>query len=162
MFRFVKLAVGKEWIPADLQEMMEWVLAQQFALKPEVCSAFMADLRGKKIADIAAEADVSEGTIWKRVNEAVMVLGISLKLRREYDPRYVPRLISVFDHEFGDEVDWIELSTCLYGKRSRSLFWYVRQAEAGKVLLSMPQMVDGRFLWTKKQAEEWRKFYVEH
>ena len=152
--RFVKLAVGNEWLTADEKEMHAWVESKSEILRPKAKRMLLADLRGRKIPDIAAEEGITQDAVWKQVSGAIKMLGAVLKFDESI------RLVSVFEHEFSESVDWIELAKCLYGKPSRSLFWYVRKTLKGETELPMPEIVNGKYVWTREQAEEWRRFYV--
>lgn len=152
--RFVKLAVGREWLAVDENEMYTWVESRSEDLSPKSRRLLLADLKGRKIPDIAADEGMRQGAVWKQIGSAIKILGGMMQNEQ------VP-LKSVFDHEFSQTVDWVELATCLYGKASRSLFWYMKKASNGEIDLPIPEMVGSGYVWTKEQAEEWRRFYVE-
>lgn len=161
MFRFVKLAVGREYVPVSPDKVRMWIAAQLPSLKEDQRNAFEEVLGGRMIASIAGRNGVTESTIWRRVGQAVSTLRAILLVQKGTRGLFPIDVVSVYAHKFSKEVDWIELSTCLYGKQSRSLFWLVKQVEKGAVNLPMPAMVDGKYVWMREQAQVWRRYYVE-
>lgn len=162
MFRFVKLAVGRQYVPVSPEKVRVWIEAQLPSLNADQMWALKAVLDGQKVSAIAEKNGVTESTIWRRVGQAVSTLRAILLVQKDAKKGRLPfDVVSVYEHEFGEKVDWVELSTCLYGRRSRSMFWLVKQVEKGLVNLPMPVLVDGKYEWTREQANEWRRYFVE-
>lgn len=170
--RFAKLACGREWVVKDEEAMRAWIARMgPEVLAYEEYNALIVALYGSVgMQALANDQGISRSTVYARVSMALKVLGGILKQNNEEFLR------SIFEYQFSNEVDWIELSTAIYGKPSQNIKWFIRGIKAGTIKLPMPKLkkvkrkrsyngngevMELTYIWTKKQAEIWRKKYVE-
>jgi hypothetical protein len=161
----VKRMLGNEFNARDERRVLSWV-ESQLPVIPEGIQYPLVEavLKGRNPREVAKEMGIAWPTLRARLSDAFQVLGA---LARSLPKDRFQRLFkSVFEHEFGEEVRTSELTRCLYGRYDRrstqaiAVKWIPR-AQSGEVDLPVPRKKGKFWVWTKEEAEAWRRWFAE-
>jgi hypothetical protein len=161
-----KRLMGRGWLPRDEGAVQRWLADHVARLQPaHVREAFEVYLGGLTGQAAAAALGITRPTYYHRHRLGFLQLQSFLAKEPERTKNRLFR--SVYAPQFGDEVDFRELSTVLLGHVSNlpQLEW-VPRVRAGAVEgldpeRDLPALRDNRYVWTKAQAERWRAAYAE-
>ena len=114
--------------------------------------------------EVAREMSIAWTTLGARVSDAYQVLGA---LAHSLPKDRLKRMFrSVYEYEFGDEVRTSELTECLFGSYDRrgiqtiALKW-IHKVKSVEIDFPMPRKKGKFWVWTKEEAEAWRKWFAE-
>lgn len=150
---WTKKIAGNEWLPAD-DRFKEWLEASVKRLDPKIRKPMELTLEGLSAKEAAEKLGIASGTVNNYVTQGLMILRSLLG-----DDRSMFR--SIMEFEFSDEVDGYELGMCFYGRLTRNVQEsFLSRVLKGSLKLPTPEYKGGKYVWTRKQAEAWRDWYV--
>lgn len=161
----VKRMLGNEWNARDAVRVERWVRKNHVLLPDFLREAFddvvLSDRNPHEFAD---DLHIAWATLRGRLTRAHQIMGVLAKAMTKN--RFRAMFVSVYEHEFGNEVRTRELTETLFGwydRRSTQNIHvkWIPQVSAGELDLPMPQKNGKYWVWTKEQASAWRKWYVE-
>lgn len=160
----VKRMIGLEYVARDEGQVMTWLAEATDYLHSYVQWSFREiALEGKYAEQVAEDRSFAVATVRLRFAEAVRSLGA---IARSLEERKFRRLfMSIFEHEFGEVVPTSELTKTLYGYYERRstqaiVVRWLPMAQSGKLNLPLPEKKGRSWIWTKEQAEEWRRWFA--
>ncbi|MBI4297952.1 MAG: hypothetical protein HY676_05415 [Chloroflexi bacterium] len=163
--RLVKRMLGNEFLARDKDRVLSWVESRLDALQWNIRFPFeQAALKGRDRKEVEEELGIAGSTLRLRLSNACQVLGA---LARALPSRTFHCLFqSVYEHEFGDEVTARELTACLFGHYERratqtvAVKW-IPALKQGRIDLPMSRKKGKRWVWTREEAEAWRRWFAK-
>lgn len=161
----VKKFLGNAWNARDEGRVLSWIESRLDTIPESIRYPFVeAVLKGRDGREVAGELGIAWPTLRARLSDAFQILGA---LARSLPKDRFQRLFkSVYEYEFGEEVRTSELTECLFGRYDRratqtiAVKW-IPKVQSGEIDLPMPQKQGKFWVWSREEAEAWRRWFAE-